>query len=310
MMFVSFLANSQTDVTLVIDHKLGSNDFQLNQTSQNNLGNTFQLSRMEYYITRFSVIHDGGQILAINDDVVALVKAQNYTAISLGSLNVSSIEGVKFHIGVFDPVNTGDPALQPASSPLSFQNPSMHWGWAAGYRFIALEGMSGPSVNQTTELHGLGNQNYFETTVMATGEALNGGQVISIEADYTEGLRDIDVSSGLIVHGTGQEAAQMIGNFRDYVFSPGQSVAGVETIAFDKVKVYPIPSQGKITLETPAEFVGAKATLVNAQGQTVKQFEVQSGASQMEVTLNETGLFKLVLENDNKEKKTYKLINK
>ncbi|MBK7304311.1 MAG: hypothetical protein IPI90_13940 [Saprospiraceae bacterium] len=28
-------------------------------------------------------------------------------------------------------------------SPLAFQDPSMHWGWTSGYRFIALEGMIG-----------------------------------------------------------------------------------------------------------------------------------------------------------------------
>jgi|TARA_R110000737_G_scaffold131637_1_gene163407 hypothetical protein len=308
-LFIGFLANSQTEVTLVIDHKLGANDFQMNQNAQNNLGNDFKLSRMEYYITRFSVIHDGGQVLAVDDNVIALVNAENYTSIPLGSLNVTSIEGIKFHIGVYQPVNTADPSLQPSSSPLSFQNPSMHWGWASGYRFIALEGLSGPSLNQTTELHGLGNQNYFETTVMASGEAINGGQVISIKADYTEGLRDINISSGLIVHATNAQAAQMIGNFRDFVFSAGQSVAGLESISLENVKVYPIPSQGKISIETPSEFIGGQATIINAQGQIVQKMDVQLGAGQSNITLDESGIFMLILETKDNEKKTFKIVN-
>jgi hypothetical protein len=305
-----FLATSQTDVTLVIDHKLGSNDFQMDQVAQNNLGNDFKLTRMQYYITRFSVIHDGGQVLAVDDNVLALVSAQNYTSVPLGSLNISSIEGIKFHIGVYQPRNNADPSLEPSASPLAPQNPSMHWGWASGYRFIALEGISGASLNQTTELHGLGNQNYFETTVMVSGESINGGQVISVTADYTEGLRDIDVSSGLIVHGTDQEAAQMIGNFRDYVFSAGQSVAGIEALpVFENVKVYPTPSQGRITIETPSNFKGGQASIMNTQGQVVQKMDVQLGAKLSEIVFNESGIFILILETKDNEKKTFKIVN-
>lgn len=310
MLFVGFLAYNQTEVTLVIDHKLGSNDFQMNQVAQNNLGNDFKLTRMQYYITRFSVIHDGGQILAVDDNVIALVSAENYTSIPLGSLNVTSIEGIKFHIGVYQPRNNADPSLELTGTPLAPQNPSMHWGWSAGYRFIALEGLSGANLNQMTQLHGLGNQNYFETTVLAAGESVNGGQVISIKADYIEGLKDINISSGLVVHGTTQEAALMIENFRDYVFSAGQSVAGLESLpVFDKVKVYPTPSQGRLTIETPSEFKGGEATIVNAQGQIVQKLDVQFGHNNLEVNLQESGIFMLILETVDSEKKTYKIVN-
>lgn len=299
---------SQTNFTLVIDHKLGLNDFQMNQVAQNNLGNDIKLSRLQYYVTRFSIVHDGGQVMPINDNVVALVDAGNYTSIPLGSLsNIGTVEGIKFHIGVYQPKNNADPSLEPSGSPLALQSPSMHWGWTSGYRFIALEGLSGMSLNQTTELHGLGNQNYFETTVMVSSEALNGGQVISISADYTEGLRDINVSAGLVVHATNQQAAQMIGNFRDYVFSAGQSVASISTKTFENVKIFPIPAHGQVTIETPTDFEGAEASILNIGGQLVQKFKLEAG--QKEINFNDTGVYMIILETKEREKKIFKVVN-
>ncbi|MGJ8661745.1 MAG: MbnP family protein, partial [Bacteroidota bacterium] len=233
-------AFSQTPVNLNIYHKLGSTDFAFNQASQNNMSNgNFKLTRMEYYMTKFTIIHDGGMMTTVPDNVVALVSADEQTSIALGSFNVTNIEGIKFHIGVHTPVNHNDPSLQANGSPLAFQNPSMHWGWTSGYRFIALEGKTGTSMNQTTELHGLGDINYLETTVTALGSLYNGEYFININADYNRALEDIDISSGIIVHGEDQQAATMIQNFKNYVFSSSNSLAKVNPLVEANINLYP-----------------------------------------------------------------------
>lgn len=276
---LSLFANAQTPVKLVIHHKLGSNAFAFNTTATNNLGNTFNLDRMEYYLTKFTIVHNGGQLLTVSDDVVALVNAgDGSTEIDLGTQNVSTIEGIRFHVGVYAPVNNQDPTLYPMSHPLAPQSPSMHWGWASGYRFIALEGMSSPSLNQNLELHGLGNENYFETSVTAAATVYAWEQVIHIDADYQRGLEDINVNSGLIVHGTTNQAAELIANFRDYVFQASQSANVTEIADNGLLSVYPNPSNGNFQAELIAKEAGT-LTVSDASGRVIYTEEVAAGKS-------------------------------
>ena len=53
-------SNAQNDVILRINHKLDLETFALDAVAQNNLGNTFKATRLEYYISQFTIIHDGG----------------------------------------------------------------------------------------------------------------------------------------------------------------------------------------------------------------------------------------------------------
>lgn len=306
----AFSATAQTPVNLNIYHKLGTADFAFNAPSQNNLMNDFKLTRMQYYITKFSVIHDGGQVTVIPSSVVALADAVATTTIPLGSLNVTNIEGVQFHIGVHTPENNNDPSLQPSGTPLSFQSPSMHWGWTSGYRFIALEGKTGPNLNQTTELHGLGNNNYFETTVMATANLFNGELYINVDADYNRALENINVSSGVVVHATNAEAAQMIYNFKSYVFSASSSLASIQENEDVKISIYPIPSNGTFTIATPTNFVGTSARVVNMNGQVVSSFLLQNGVNTTEVNVNEPGMYVVEFFNSDVKLYSHSVINK
>ena len=130
-----------------------------------------------------NVIHDGGQETPATG-VYALVDASQPTTIDLGSLNITTVEGIKFYVGVNTPQNNQDPALWPSTHPLAPKNPSMHWGWASGYFFVAMSGNSGASLDKTFEVHALGNANYFSQTFTTTAATVNNEQVITLNADY------------------------------------------------------------------------------------------------------------------------------
>lgn len=292
---LSFSALAQTPVKLVIHHKLGSNTFAFGSNATNNLGNTYNLSRMEYYMTKFTIVHNGGQLLPVSDDVVALVNAAGEsTEIDLGLQNVSNIEGIRFHIGVHTPVNNEDPSLYPIDHPLAPQSPSMHWGWASGYRFIALEGMASPSLNQALELHGLGNENYFETNVIAPATVYPWEQIIHINADYQRGLEDIDVNSGLIVHGSLAQAATMITNFRDFVFTAAQSAGVTEISDNSSLAVFPNPSNGNFQAEFIAKEEGS-ITVSDVSGKLISTQEISAGKGIQTLTVNEPGCYFITL---------------
>jgi hypothetical protein len=214
---------AQNTVELNIMHKLGSADFAFNASGTTSLGQTFTADRLEYYLSQFSITHDGGQNTVI-EDVYVLVNAGAATSIDLGSHNIDNVESISFYLGVDYDANHADPAQWPSSHALALKSPSMHWGWASGYRFLAIEGMMGN--NADFEIHALGDDNYFENTVDVAVSASNGAIAIDIYGDYAEILNDIDLTGGLINHGSTKEAKKSLENCRDLVFS---SVATTDT---------------------------------------------------------------------------------
>ena len=246
-LFTVVVSNAQKNVYLSITHKLAENAFAFEQTAQNNLNQEFKITRIDYYISSIKIIHDGGMETSVPDKYI-LVKGRASILENLGSCDVTSVEGVTFSIGVEAPINNEDPSLQPFGSPLSYQNPSMHWGWAPGYRFIALEGKSGNGLNETFQLHGLWNDNYFQQTKMPAGVPNGTNDIyINLDADITQALKDINLSGGQIAHGTNNADLTALKNFRDYVFSPSPTTTSNNDLEGDSnIIIYPNPTAQKI----------------------------------------------------------------
>lgn len=245
----------QTEITLSIQHTQGTAAFELGKTSTNNLNHQYKTDRLEYYISEISLIHDNGTETQI-EDLYLLVDASETTSVSLGNFDVTNLEKVQFHIGVDSINNHGDPTLYHGTHPLSPQAPSMHWGWTAGYRFVAFEGYSGTNLNQQFQIHSLGDINYFTTVVDAEVSASNGTLDIILDADYSKALQDIEMNSGLIVHSDNLQARQLLENFRDYVFSSttltNTSNEEVSSIQFN---IFPNPTTDLATISIAQESI-------------------------------------------------------
>jgi hypothetical protein len=243
LMFAATISKAQKNVYLTISHKLGASNFAFNQTAQNNLMQNFRITRVDYYISSIKIIHDGGVETAVPSHYI-LAKGSSTVIDLLGNFNVTNVEGVKFYIGVEAPTNNSDITLQPSGHPLSFQSPSMHWGWSSGYRFLALEGVTGFGFTTLFEMHGLGNANYFQQTVMTTGVNSGSDVYINLDADYSQALENINVTSGPIDHGVNATDLTALENFRDYVFGPGAGTPTSINNAEENINldIYPNPS--------------------------------------------------------------------
>ncbi|AEA46007.1 MbnP family protein [Fluviicola taffensis] len=302
------LAFSQSNVSIVFHHKLGNDDFAFNTVHTNNLGNSFKLIRLEYYITKYSIVHDGGQITQVSSDTVSLIRAQDLiSTIQLGQFNITNIEGVKFYIGVHTPVNHEDPSLFPSYHPLAFQAPSMHWGWTSGYRFIALEGQSGPTVNQTLEIHSLDDHNYFQTSVNVNGEQGQNGLEMHVDADYVLGLYNININSGLVVHGADNEAANLVSNFVNYVFTP--NVLAVKENQSTYFSIFPNPANGTVQIQLMEDISNCEVELLDVSGKLISTRKISSDAALLSVQLENPGFYMLNLMKDGKVLQSSKLIN-
>ncbi|MGB1040468.1 MAG: MbnP family protein [Flavobacteriales bacterium] len=272
---------SQTKLSLKINHKLGSNAFALNDTVYNNLGNKFNITRLEYYLTVVSITHDGGTVTPI--DKVLLVNANNTLLDSLTSLNITTLEKVTLAVGVHSSLNHLDPSLYASSHPLAPKSPSMHWGWTPGYRFVAMEGESfSITPKRVYELHSLGDANYFYTTISTAGVTTAGEKTIELNADYLEALKDLDVSNGPLVHGDYKDNVKHLDNFRDHVFTSieGNASVGLKQIKKEVLQLSVSPNPAKsgedVKIELSKELQNAILYITDIKGSEISQQKITS----------------------------------
>ncbi|MCT4622387.1 MAG: T9SS type A sorting domain-containing protein [Schleiferiaceae bacterium] len=281
---------AQKDVYFKIDHTLAGNPFSYNTATSNNLGNTFSVTRLEYYISQIILIHDGGQKTPVANTWI-LVDATIPVNENLGNFNISNLEAVQFAVGVEQSVNHSDPSAYPTGHPLAPQFPSMHWGWSAGYRFVAYEGKGGASLNQTFQIHALGDGNYFPMTIATAGTPSGGDLNIDLTADYTRGLDNIDVSNGLFNHGETDEAEDVLINFTRHVFlaADGANSVSLEEQEKPEFKLYPNPSSGLAFLEVN-DLKGFSLSVTNMVGQEVLHINEISN-NKVQLDLETSGIY-------------------
>lgn len=274
MCAVSF---AQTPVSLRIDHMAGQADFDGNAELVTPLGEEIEIDRLEYYLSMFVIVHDGGQETPIEEAYV-LADAFVDEAHPLGSVSgVSNVEGLKFNVGIDPDNNHADPASWPAGHPLAPQVPSMHWGWSAGYRFIALEGGAGLNGIVNHEIHALGDDNHTpgEMGVLATME--DGTLMLDIEADIYGFYHQLSVEAGLINHSENGEAVLVCNNLADHVFrTPGAN--GVAEVAIDRFNFQLIQVDGGVRVQFPSPLGHAvEVQLLDILGRPVGQRTVSAG---------------------------------
>lgn len=286
----SVMALGQVDVYFKINHMLGNSTFSYNQAASNNLGNNFEMTRVHYYISEIRLIYDGGQDTLLANKYL-LVKAEQPMNEFLGSFNINTLESITFGIGVDPGSNHSDITQYPANHPLSFQLPSMHWGWAAGYRFATFEGNTGQSMNQGWQLHALGDKNYGHATITTAGVQNGNMLIIALDADYQKAFKNITVSANLNYHGEDNEAVSLLQNLQFEVFSTGSPSVGTNEVSKNlKMTVAPNPSQGFSTIHLDASLNAEVVRVTDITGKTVLT-KAMNGRSSLELNLSKSGLY-------------------
>lgn len=297
LMFTFVISKAQQNVYLNIHHKLGNVNFALNSVAQNDLSHSYKVTRASYYISSIKIIHDGGTETTVADKYILVKDGTNLHEL-LGNFAVTNVEGIKFSIGVEAPTNNADPNLWAASHPLSPKSPSMHWGWSAGYLFVALEGLAGSNLNTIFQMHGLNNANYFSQTQMAAG-VVSGNEIeINLDADINQALKGIDVSAGPIDHGQNQTDLDVLRNFRDHVFSPTAINTGISFEEITGINIYPNPITTLLFIDNAKAAKPAdRIVLVDALGKTVMTQKLDITSSNA-LEIETAGIYPLMLMNE------------
>lgn len=307
LFFLTFLAalplmQAQDNLRLLLSPRLGAAPFALN-TPVSAGSYEYKISRLEYYISEIKITHDGGQVTPMTD-IYLLVRPAVDSLYDLGAHpEITNVEGITFSFGVDEAHNHADPASYPANHPLAPQNPSMHWGWAAGYRFAAIEGVAGNNFANTYEIHALGDANYKTLTLATAAENLpNGDKAIHLIADYSQVLHNLDVSAGLILHSSTGKAIGILSNLKELVFS-AVTVSATTDPAFDGMFTLapnPAPGGRAVAAMTLPEGSDYRITLTDMTGRVMLNHPVAAGSQTFafESNLNAGVYFVHLWQND------------
>ena len=305
-----FLGTSfaQTNVYLQINHKLGANPFGFSTTATNNLGHDFEVTRLQYYIAEITLIHDGGTETMVPQTWI-LADAGVQVNEMLGNFAITTLEGIRFGIGVEQSFNHLDPSTYPMSHPLAPKAPSMHWGWNAGYRFVCYEGNAGAGMSQIFQVHALGDNNYLNATVNTAGVTMGSDLYIVLDGDYEMGLKNINVSNGVITHGDFAEAVTLLQNFSQDVFSEGTFTVGQEDLLAHglTMDLYPNPTVNNANIRIGGNSSGTEIVINDLMGRTVQQEVVPANGQLVTKTLDQ-GLYFVTLVKNGVNLDTRKLI--
>jgi hypothetical protein len=221
-------------------------------------GGFYSPEMLRYYISGITLHLRNGMNTSFPDTYI-LVDIRDLPRFPIGNADVSSgIDSITFHIGVDQARNHLDPTTYPDWHPLALKKPSMHWGWASGYRFVTYEGMAGTSAGTLSaafQIHTLDNKLYTRCSVPLGGLV---SPEIPLVAYYERLLNNIDVSRGLINHGSEDEAVTLMlnmgarsGNSPVFTANLPTSVDEIEKTA----TLYPSPTQDILVVPADASEV-------------------------------------------------------
>ena len=233
------LTFSQKNVFITLSPKVASADMLIGTDLINLNGVTFNLEYFDYYLSGLHIIHDGGQDLDLSDTVF-MVEPNNHV-LYLGFLNVTNIEQINFAVGVPQNLNTQDGvdaidiSVYPLGHPLSFQDPSMYWGWTTGYAHAIIGGLADANLDgipdAVFEIHNVANENYLPIQLPVIQTSTSSSQIdVFINCNVDVWLKDIAIETVGILHGSHNENAEMMLNIiTEPVFNQSATAAVLNT---------------------------------------------------------------------------------
>ena len=127
--------------TLRIDlsHQFGDQPLTLNSLKYES-AETLSVSRLSYLISQPALQNEDGSWQELPRQFAFINASTRRTSFTLTKVPPGTYKSFRFSLGVPQKENDGDPAQYPADHPLNPNLNNLHWDWAGGYIFLALEG--------------------------------------------------------------------------------------------------------------------------------------------------------------------------
>ena len=180
-------------------------------------GKKIKLTRAEFYLSNVSLFSTDTDSINVADSYV-LVNANKPNVLhTVGNIPTNyNFKKLKMFVGIDKEKNHGDLTLYPATHPLGPKTPDMHWGWTAGYRFMAIEGYVDNNNDgipeQNFQIHSLGDELLFTSFLDVSASQKVTTDPFVINLDYVKLFNAITMSGNIIQHGSGTLNKNMLLN--------------------------------------------------------------------------------------------------
>ena len=296
ILFNYIIKGQNKEVAVVINHLYDGEVLNFDNTYIVGDNIPIRFDRIEYYIHLNSLISNQNIATDLIDKYILVNANQNNYNIGEIELLDDDLISLNFNIGVEYNLNHADPSLQDSSHPLAPQFPSMHWGWAAGYRFAALEGMidkNQDSVMETVFQYHPVDDSYYSDTITSDGIIENENNVtIFINANYDRLIENIGTDEGGVYHGIHEENGLLMDNFsRNNVFTVPENLNLKETYVSNAV--FPNPFSNTIQLNLNENSI---VKVYNSLGLLVDEFKFDKGQQQINTETLLNGIYILSIQ--------------
>jgi len=231
LLFIGFGFSSiaQNSLFLTFSPKNAGVDLVLNTNIQDLNGVVMKVDDFNYYISNIHIIYDGGQDLDYSDTVLLVTATAN--TFKLDNIDVPNIEQINFGVGVPEAINHLDISLYPEDHFLSWQTPSMHWGWTSGYKCLLVDawgdGTGDGNPESVFQLHNLGDANYKNVQLPVVGTYTPTQTDIFINCNLDEWIYGANPGTTGALHGTTGLNASTMNNVNSRVVFEQPATAGV-----------------------------------------------------------------------------------
>jgi hypothetical protein len=132
-------------LTIEFDNRVGEENLELNTDYTNSNGETFRLSKLNYYISNIKLkTNDGKEFVVPQDSCYFLIieNEDESQAITLSNIPAGDYNQITFTIGVDSLRSTMDVSKRQGVLDPAQGHDGMYWTWNSGYIFFKMEGTS------------------------------------------------------------------------------------------------------------------------------------------------------------------------
>ena len=183
-------------------------------------GTSVQLDIARFYVGGIELQSRSG--VASFEDLYLLIRAEE-TEYEVGNIDLADYTSLNFFVGVEPEANSqaeSDFTTRSSTDPLGVQDPSMHWNWNSGYKFIRIDGQTdtdGDGVMDTPLAFHIGTDGLLSSMEFEMPALQEGSNTLEFQLNLNRLYEDIDLTVDWDTH-TGNNfplAEQFLANFQN-----------------------------------------------------------------------------------------------
>lgn len=305
---------AQKDIFLNIAPLFGNQPFTLNQNFVGNDGIAVNIEHFNYYLSDVKLFHDNGLQTNFPTDIWLLTPEQH--SLYLGNLNINQLDSINFTVGVPKRYNTQAGALAqdistyPDSHALSFQSPSMYWGWAFGYMHMIIGGKADSNndgvPNAYFEMHNLGNNNQQSVTLPSI-QTNTGNQIdLNYTCNVDRWLNLMPLSNIGVLHGDNGLNQQILQNVNSQeVFA---LAANANTQENNASLLTFMQTDSEFTFSVKNNHTIKNYIVFANSGQKISEVSSKDTKATIALEPLQSGIYLVTVETDNGQRQTFRFV--